>query len=68
MRLVSGDARPPHADELLRDEIAARGIRVVCLTSKAAGWEDITAVLADSGLHKFYQNTDYQVWVLDAGP
>jgi hypothetical protein len=67
MRLVSGDARPPHADELLRDEIAERGIRVVCLSSKAADWEDITEVLADSGLRKIYWNTDYQVWVLDAG-
>jgi hypothetical protein len=67
MRLVSGDARPPHADELLRDAIAEHAIRAVCLSSKAADWQDITGTLADSGLRKVYQNTDYQVWAVGPG-
>jgi hypothetical protein len=62
MRLVSGEGRPPHADELLRDAIADHEISAVCLTRKASDWRDITRTLADAGLQKIFRNADYEVW------
>lgn len=62
MRLVSGERRPPRADEMLRAAILEGGLRIVCLARAAKRWPDVTRVLSETGFQKIHANADYEVW------
>lgn len=62
-QIVSGDARPADAGEILRSVIEHYRLELVCLEQQATGWRQVVEALLDEGFRPGERIGRYQVWV-----